>query len=308
MGDGRTRVLVAGATGYIGGGVARALHEAGFWVRALARDAARLADPAWYDDVFIGQATRPATLKGLCDGVDTVFSSIGIHSFTRRPTLWEVDYQANLNILEEAKASGVEHFVFVSVLHAERAARATPLADARNRVSHAIVNSGLDYNIFEPTACFNDMKMFFEGAKSRGIVRLFGDGTDLVNPLCASDLGEEVVRVIQDRSLRNQVREVGGCETLSYRQMAELAFQAVGKPADVRTNPLVTPWMLDKLAWGLRPFNYNAFALLKYFAFALGIHDMRAAPIGRRRLGPFLQRVAVGQSMAEAENDAVVNP
>ena len=72
----RPKVMVAGATGYIGGGVLQVLHQKGFWIRALCCEKSRLVNPNWYNDIFVGHATRPETLKGLCEGIDVVFSSI----------------------------------------------------------------------------------------------------------------------------------------------------------------------------------------------------------------------------------------
>ena len=92
----RPKVMVAGATGYIGGGVLQVLHQKGFWIRALCREKSRLVNPNWYNDIFVGHATRPETLKGLCEGIDVVFSSIATPSFKRQPSIWEVDYQGNL--------------------------------------------------------------------------------------------------------------------------------------------------------------------------------------------------------------------
>ncbi len=69
------RVMVAGATGYIGGGVLQVLYQKGFWIRALCRDPSRLINPNWCQEIFVGHATRPETLKGLCEGIDIVFSS-----------------------------------------------------------------------------------------------------------------------------------------------------------------------------------------------------------------------------------------
>jgi hypothetical protein len=83
------RVVVAGATGYLGAHVAEALHAAGYRVRGLARDARRLERiRASCDEVFCGEATRPETLRGLFDGADVAFSSIGIRHVKRRPTIW----------------------------------------------------------------------------------------------------------------------------------------------------------------------------------------------------------------------------
>ncbi len=73
------RVLVAGATGYLGGFVAREFKERGYPVRVLVRSAERLgALRKIVDEVVVAEITRPDTLKGVCDGMDIVFSSVGI--------------------------------------------------------------------------------------------------------------------------------------------------------------------------------------------------------------------------------------
>lgn len=303
MNNKRPNVLVAGATGYIGGGVLQILHQRGFWVRALCRDKSRLRNPNWCDDIFIGHATQPETLQGLCEGIDVVFSSIGIRSFNRRPTCWEVDYQANLNILEAAKTSGVKHFIFVSVLHAPAMARLSPLAEAREQVAQAIMQSGMDYNIFAPTGFFNDTREFLVMAQQKGEIRLLGDGSGVINPLSALDFGEEVARVIEEPQLRNTVRSVGGCEKLSHRQMAELVFQLLGKEPRIKSTPA---WALAVWALLLRPFNYNAYAVVKFFEFSARTRDMTGEPIGQRRVKDFLRNLAQGMSLTEADSALVV--
>ncbi|MCH7790140.1 MAG: NmrA family NAD(P)-binding protein, partial [Acidobacteria bacterium] len=72
------RVLVAGATGYLGKFVVQAYKERGYWVRALTRDTDRLAQPGPFmapgidldevDDVYVGELTQPDSLEGLMDG------------------------------------------------------------------------------------------------------------------------------------------------------------------------------------------------------------------------------------------------
>ncbi|NNM04286.1 MAG: NAD(P)H-binding protein, partial [Gemmatimonadetes bacterium] len=72
-------VLVAGATGYLGGFVAKEFKNRGYHVRALARSPKKL-DPLRdsTDEVVEAEITRPETLNGACDGIDVVFSSVGI--------------------------------------------------------------------------------------------------------------------------------------------------------------------------------------------------------------------------------------
>ncbi len=292
------RVLVAGGTGYIGGGVLEVLQQQGFWVRALCRDANRLREPSRCGDIFVGHATRPETLKGLCQGIDVVFSSLGTRSFIRKPTIWEVDYQGNLNLLEAAKREGVKHFIFVSVVRGSEMARLSPIAEAREKVAQAVKESGLDYTIFAPTGFFNDMAEFFFAAQKRGAIRLFGEGLGRINPLSALDFGEEVARVILASKWRNAVREVGGCETFTHREIAELAFQALDKKPQIHSLP---PWTVSLVAALVRPFNYNAYALFKFFEFIARTSDATGEALGWRRLEDFFANLAQGMSLVEAE-------
>ncbi|MCU0694629.1 MAG: SDR family oxidoreductase, partial [Polyangiaceae bacterium] len=271
------RVMVAGATGYIGGGVARALHRHGLWVRGLSRDAKRLADADFCDDVFVGQATDRQTIQGLCDGCDVAFSSVGIHSFDRKPTLWEVDYQANMNILEEAKRAGVKHFVFVSVIKGPEMAALSPIAGAREKVAQAIIDSGMNYTIYRPTGFYNDMQEFLRAVQKKGKIRLFGDGTGIINPISSLDFGDAVAKAINDPSQSRATGPIGGPETFTHRQVADLAFEVVGKEPRVGNIP---PWQIGLIATCMRPFNYNLYSLFKFFEFIARTHDMTGEPVG----------------------------
>ena len=52
------RILVTGATGYVGGRLVPRLLEAGYHVRCMVRDPARLQGRPWFDDVDVVQGTR----------------------------------------------------------------------------------------------------------------------------------------------------------------------------------------------------------------------------------------------------------
>jgi uncharacterized protein YbjT (DUF2867 family) len=66
------RVLVTGATGYIGGRLVPRLLELGYRVRVLVRDPERIRGRAWAEAVEIhtGDLLDAASLTGLCDGID----------------------------------------------------------------------------------------------------------------------------------------------------------------------------------------------------------------------------------------------
>ena len=114
------RVLVAGATGYLGHFVCRELRARGYFVRALVRSPHKL-DRLWdvTDEIVHGEVTKPETLNRVCENMDAVFSSVGITRQKDGLSFRDVDYQGNLNLLEEARRAGVRKFVYVSVLHGQ---------------------------------------------------------------------------------------------------------------------------------------------------------------------------------------------
>lgn len=129
-GESAARVLVAGATGYIGRHIVEALHDAGYRVRV--RNEAKLEPVAHAcDEVVIGDAIDPDSLNGICDGVDVVVSALGLRTLRRRPTADDVDRRANLNVLKCAQASGVGQFVFVGVLDGEAMMAEVPILRPR---------------------------------------------------------------------------------------------------------------------------------------------------------------------------------
>lgn len=292
------RALVAGATGYIGGGVAHALHSAGISVRALTRDASRFTPACSTDEIFVGEVTQRESLRGACEGVDVVFSSIGVRTFDRRPSLWDVDYQGNINLLEEAQRAGVQHFIFVSVIHGSLMAQTSPVAKARENVARAVIDSGIPYTIYRPTGFFNDMAEFLHAADKRGSVRLLGNGEGLINPLSAVDMGHEVARAILSTSHLGTERTVGGPETFTHRQIAELAFRVLDKPAKIRRVPRL---VLRTAALMIKPLHTNAHAFATFFDFIASTPSMCGDPIGQIRLEPFFRLCAGGMSLREAE-------
>lgn len=118
---GRT-VLITGGTGFIGRHLARAAHKQGARVTVLSRDPAAARDVPCR--IAAGDLTRPATLRGICDGVDTVFHLAGnAHAFDEPDEevallSARVTTDGTRRLLAEAARAGVRAFVFFSSVKA----------------------------------------------------------------------------------------------------------------------------------------------------------------------------------------------
>ena len=227
------KVLVAGATGYLGQFVVKALKAKGYWVRALGRGATKLAPVEEYaDELFIGEVTDPVSLDGLCEGIDVVFSSVGITRQKDGLTYNDVDYQANRNLLTMAEASGVSRFMYVHILNAEKL-RHLAVIQAKQAFVEELKLSPLDHVVVCPTGFFSDMEEILSMARS-GRVYLFGDGSNRINPVHGADLAEVCASALV--SSESEI-DVGGPEVLTYREIAEQAFDVLGKPEKITCIP-----------------------------------------------------------------------
>ena len=278
----QSKVLVCGATGHIGGHVIEGLKEKGYWVRGLAREQSKgkLAGKKC-DDILVGEATKRDTLHGVCDGVDVVFSSIGFHSGGRKPTLWELDYQANINIFEEAKQSGVKHCIFISTKGGPAMARQSQVAQAREMVVDWLKASGMDYTVFRPTGYFNDITLVYDQAATKGVYKLYGNPDVKVNPLHARDFADLVAKAIETPDWRNIEKDIGGPEIFSRREIAELAFKVLGKDPDIQIKPL---WQFAIVMYLMRLVNFNIYHLFQFLNFTWSTPWMAATKNGHRRL------------------------
>ncbi len=244
------KVMVAGATGYLGKYVVRAFRQRGYWVRVLTRDKERLFQPGPFtapaltsddmDEVFVGEITQPETLTGLMDDIDIVFSSVGISRQRDGLTFEQVDYQCNRNLIDLCKTSGVKTFVYVSMQGAENIMQLA-ITQAHERVVDDLKAAPLDYRIVRPCGYFSDMGVLYDMA-AKGRSFLVGAGENLMNPIHGADLAAVCVDTAEGEALEV---EAGGPDIMTHREAAELAFTVVGKEPKIHVIPM---WLARGLA------------------------------------------------------------
>ena len=273
------KVLVAGATGYLGQYLVKELKKRDFWVRVLIRKEAQKAKFEFVDDYFVGQATEPDSIKKITKDVDAVISAVGITRQKDGLTYMDVDYQANVNLLNEAKKSGVKKFIYISVLNGEKL-RHLKICEAKEKLGDYLKSSGLDYCIIRPNGFFSDMSDFLNMAKG-GKVYLFGDGKLKLNPIHGKDLAKSVVDAInQDEKEIN----IGGPEMLSQNEIAELALKACGKSIKIVHLP---DWIRKFALWSVRTFTSSkTYGPIEFFMTTM-VMDMQAPQFGKHKLEDF---------------------
>lgn len=271
------RVLIAGATGYLGRRLVRAYAEAGHSVRALARAPDKLCGLGDYlDDVFVGEATKSVSMKGCCDGIDLVVSALGVTRQKDGLTYDDVDYGANRSLLDEAMRAGVQRFAYIHVLNAE-VMPGSAMARAKAKFASELHDAAIASTIIRPSGFFSDLMEILKMAQA-GRVYLFGDGQSRISPIDGSDLALLCVRAIQDGC--EQV-EAGGPQTFTQDEIARLAFQVLNEPPAITHIPLC----LGKAGVALaKLIGFRSVAGPFEFFLSASALDMSAPPHGERLL------------------------
>lgn len=276
-------VFIAGATGYLGGHLCTAYRGRGWRVHALVRDRLR-AETLDADRLIEAHATMPATLAGTMADVDLVVSALGITRQKDRLDYRDVDYRANLNLLQEAQRAKVPHFGYVHVLNAEAMAH-VPLVAAKRAFVRDLQQAAIRSTVIAPSGYFSDMEAFFDGARS-GRVWLFGTGSHRLNPIDGADLAAAIAEATETG---RDWLDIGGPDVLTQDTLARMAFDALGHPARITYLP---DWLRRAgLALLPRVTPRRIHGPAQFFLTALA-QDMVGPPCGTRHLAEHFSALA----------------
>ena len=189
-------------------------------------------------------ATKADTLKGICDGVDVVITTMGLTTASTRFTSYDIDYQGNLNLYKEAEKAGVKKFNYISVIACdEKGAEEVPMLHAKFMMEEEVRKGSMDYVIYRPTGYFYDIAKVFKPYIDKGEMQLLKGYHDVrANVVDCPDFAAFIVNHMNDT---NQLYEVGGKETYTYEEMARMCFKAAKKPCIIKDSPI---WMFGLLA------------------------------------------------------------
>ncbi|NIV30455.1 MAG: NmrA family NAD(P)-binding protein [Anaerolineae bacterium] len=247
-------ILVVTANGTLGSAVTRRLLAQGHPVRGLVRSPEKgEALRALGGEVVIGDLRDPPSLARACEGAEQVVAAA--HSLMGRgkDASKFVDLQGHKDLIDAAKAAGVEHFVYTSIYPCD-GFDCVPFVRMKQEVERYLEASGLSHTIIRPTAFMEAHAEALIGKPilETGKVSLFGRGDNPRNFVAADDVAQVVVMVLTDPALRGGVVDVGGPENLSNMDVVRLYEEQAGRPAKVSHVPVPALQVMYRL---LRPFH-----------------------------------------------------
>lgn len=227
------KILVTGATGFVGGHVVAALQAQGYPLRVLVRTPAKAEKlKAGGVEIAAGDIFEPPSLAKAAREMNTVIHLVGIIQEVGRATFERVHVAGTHNVLAAAQAAGVPRFLYISGLGAGPRAPAK-YHRTKYAAEEAVRASGLEYLIFRPSVLCGPgdgfVSLLLKMIRTSPVVPIIGDGRYQLQPLYIQDLCTCILRGLEDPSVWNQTFEIGGADALEYNQILHLLLQHLGK-------------------------------------------------------------------------------
>lgn len=247
-------ILIVGASGRLGSVVVQQLLAQGKPVRVMTRTPLTLAHLKQQGaEVVSGGLLDPASLLRACRGTEQVLAAAHALDGKGDNNPHTVDDAGNRQLIDAAKAAGVQHFVYLSILGASPDA---PLEFFRikYRTEEYLRASGLNFTILRPSAFMNLWaQLIGQPILEQGKATIFGRGNNPINFVAVEDVARFVCAALEDPGAGNRVIEIGGPENLTLNQVAEIFERASGHQAKKRHVPLPVMRALSILVQPVNP-------------------------------------------------------
>jgi uncharacterized protein YbjT (DUF2867 family) len=247
------KVLVTGATGFVGPKVANAIVDAGHDVRVLERKPGSWSKAGIRcQEAVQGDMADPESLRQAVAGREVVVHLVAIRQ--GRPQRFEqIMIEGTRSLIAAAKGGKVKRFVLMSALGTtEETKDLVPYYNAKWHEEKDLEASGLEYVIFRPSFVFGRdggiLPTFRKLAKLTPVTPITGSGVQRIQPIWIDDVAAYFAAAVDKPEAANRLFELGGPDVVSWNEFWERLKKTLGvrRPsvhmpmAFMRLNALVT--------------------------------------------------------------------
>ena len=237
------KILLTGATGYVGGVLLEQLEASGHTVRCLARRPNKLAGKTGPNtEVLAGDASDPSDLARACVGIDTAYWLV--HSMESGVDFERADRLAAERFAEAAKAAGVKRIIYLGGLGADDDTLSAHLR-SRHEVGAILRASGLDVVEFRASIIIG------AGSFSFDLVRTLVERLPVMicpawlatptQPIAIADVVAYLAAAVDLPPGRPRIFEIGGPDRVSYGAIMQEYARQRGLRRLMIPVPVLTP-------------------------------------------------------------------
>ncbi len=246
----RHRILIAGATGYVGGRLLSALQSAGDDVRCLARKPDYLIDRVRPPTTVVtGDVLNAPSLQGIFEGRDTAFYLV--HSMGSSGSFEEQDRLGATNFANAARHSSLRRIIYLGGLAGDERELSRHLR-SRHEVGQILRTSGIPVVELRASIVIGSGSLSFELVRSLAehlpVMLVPRWVSVLAQPIGIGDLISYLIASMDIDMLGSLVIEIGGADVVSYRDLIveyarQRGLRRVLIPVPVLTPRLSSLWL-----------------------------------------------------------------
>jgi uncharacterized protein YbjT (DUF2867 family) len=226
-------ILVVGATGFVGGEIARKLALQKHKVTGLVRGG--YAHPKAKQllsagiEIVAGDLCSPETLAHALKNSETVVCTATSMPYATDNGLQKVDHDGTLALIDVAERQGVKKFVYVS--YSGNICEDSPLETAKRKCENRLLASRMNAVILRPSYF---MEMWLSPAlgfdPANGSARIYGSGKAKISYISATNVADfGAVAALRQYDEENAILEMGGSEALSQFDVVRIFEDALNR-------------------------------------------------------------------------------
>jgi uncharacterized protein YbjT (DUF2867 family) len=229
-------ILVTGAAGKTGLAVLRALSDKGAATRAYIHrpQQEEIARSAGAEEITVGGFADRGVAAEALKNIEAIYFIC--------PNVHPHEFQIGDAWIKIAKAMGVPRFVYHSVLFPQ--IEAMPHHWHKHRVEEALVQSGLDFTIFQPASYMQNILPYWPEIVSKGLYRVPYSAGSRFSPVDLKDVAEAAAIVLLQNGHSGGIYQLAGPEVLSSAEMAVRMEKQLGHAVQAESQPLLE-WMIS---------------------------------------------------------------
>jgi nucleoside-diphosphate-sugar epimerase len=228
-------ILVTGGLGVMGATLVRGLVARGFKVRVLdSSDRFRSRLDGLDVDIRIGDVTKPETLEGCFDGVETIYHLAAV-LVVRDPAVYQkINVGGTRHMIDFSIKAGVKHFILVSSASVTYP-HTTPYSLSKRETERMIkAQNAMKWTIVRPTLAYNEnggeeFNMFLAYLRKYPVIPFIGAGRALKRPVHCDDLMAGFLALAGNEKAHGKTYAFSGGEAIAIKDMAKLMLKHVGE-------------------------------------------------------------------------------
>jgi NADH dehydrogenase len=222
-----TRIVVAGASGFVGKNLRSFLHENKLNVLAISRKNFR----KYPSEVkIISTNLSDPKLQSKLKNYDALINLIGIGRQTPKSTFEEINLNLTKDVIETCKNTGIKKIIFISGLGVSRSNKSDYFV-SKYKAEREIINSGLDYTIFRASYIIgktDHLTKALSKQMKKGVIVIPGSGKYRLQPISVLDVTKIILEAILEKKFSRKIIELVGPQKISFEDFVKLFAKNTG--------------------------------------------------------------------------------